>query len=374
MGKGLRVILTGGGTGGHIYPAIAIADYIKEHVPGSEFLFIGKPDGREQEIVPAAGYRIEGVKISGINHRFSPSTIKAVFEALTAPRAARKIIAAFKPDIIIGTGGYVCWPALKAGQQMHIPTAAHESNVLPGMAVRKLEAGLDVVFTNFEETKDLLKHPEKVLRVGNPVRSAFGHLSREEAREKLNIPPKCAVVLSYGGSLGSERINDAILEMCCRQASGHPEILFIHANGKRYNEQMNEKLHWSGLEGLPNVRFCDYLNDMPLYMSASDIVICRAGAMTVSELAVMKKPAILIPSPNVADNHQYKNAKALADRHAAVLLEEKDLLEDRLDKEVLKLLETSEWREYIGEKIHETLFEDPGGKILEKVLELTNKG
>jgi UDP-N-acetylglucosamine--N-acetylmuramyl-(pentapeptide) pyrophosphoryl-undecaprenol N-acetylglucosamine transferase len=249
--------------------------------------------------------------------------------AYTSPIRARKIIKEFKPDIVIGTGGYACWPALKAAASMGIPTMIHESNALPGMAVRRLQNTVDVVMTNFESTKELLGENANVINVGNPLRSACNTLTREEARRRLGIKDDVKfVVLSFGGSLGAERINRAAAEMMGNFAAEHEDIMCFHVGGKRRYENAKGWFTAYGLERDPRFVLMEYTNDLPLYMAAADAVICRGGAMTLTEIAKMGKPAIIIPSPNVADNHQYKNAKALADADAAVVICEDEIVDD----------------------------------------------
>ncbi len=322
----MRIIFSGGGTSGHVNPAIAIADAVKRAEPDSEILFVGTGRGIENKLVPAAGYRLEHVEIQGLRRSLSLSNIKTLWLALTSPGKAKKLIRAFKPDIAVGTGGFVCWPVIKAAAGMGIPTALHESNALPGVAVKMLEGYADAIFTNFEESVKHLRHPEKVIRVGNPLRGDFSSYDYSTARDKLGITGKYRTfILSCGGSMGAERINDEVLCFMRDYVASHRDVLHIHASGALEYQAAKAKFAEYGLEGVPNVQLVEYIYDMPLKMAAADLVINRAGAVTISELALLGKPALIIPSPNVTDNHQYKNAKVLADAGAAVMLQESEL-------------------------------------------------
>lgn len=335
----MRVLMTGGGTGGHINPAIAIADMIKQNEPGSQIAFVGTKHGKEVELVPRAGYQLYFVEIQGIARSLSPSNIKTLWYVLTAPSKAKKLIREFKPDIVIGTGGYACWPTLKAASELGIPTAVHESNAIPGLAVRKLQKNVDRILINFEQTAEKLSCPsEKILRVGNPLRGGFGVYSSQNAKKELEVEKYKYIVMSFGGSLGAEPLNGYALEFmkCC--AAEHPDILYIHAAGTRYYEKMREAFESAGLDGNDNIRLCDYIHNMHQWMAAADLVISRSGAMTISELSLMRKACILIPSPNVVDNHQFKNAKILADEGAAILLREEETDGKRFTDTLLSVL------------------------------------
>lgn len=335
----MKVIMSGGGTGGHVNPAIAIANTIKEHEPDSEIAFVGTSRGIENKLVPADGYRLYHVEIQGIRRSLSPSNLKTAYLVLTSVGKAKRLLREFRPDLAVGTGGYACWPVIRAAAEMGIPTALHESNVVPGVAVMMLERQVDRVFVNFEETLKHLKFPEKAVRVGNPLRGAFSALSHKEARTRLGLDGKYrAMILSCGGSMGAERINKEVLIVMRDFSSHRPDIMHIHATGAIEYEAAKTMFHDYGLEKYPNLELVEYIYDMPLKMAAADIVINRAGAITLSELAVQKKPCILIPSPNVTNNHQYKNAAALADKGAALLIEERELCGDRLTREINALL------------------------------------
>ncbi len=335
----MRVLMTCGGTGGHINPAIAIANTIKNNIPDAEILFVGTKRGQEGVLVPKEGYELRFVESMGIRRSLSLANIKALYLAATSPYKAKKIIKEFRPDVVIGTGGYACWPVLKAATMMGVPSAVHESNAIPGMAVKKLQKSVDKIFTNFERTADFLIVKDKVLQVGNPLRSAFSGMEKSAAREKLGIAQNAKFVLSYGGSGGAEVLNETVIEMMGKLKEQSSNILVLHAAGSRDYAASSEKYKALGLEGNQTLRLSEYIYDMAVQMAAADIVVCRAGAMTVSELSMMGKASIMVPSPHVADNHQYKNAKVLADEGATTLMEEADMTADTLLAALRNLLD-----------------------------------
>ncbi|MBE6533616.1 MAG: undecaprenyldiphospho-muramoylpentapeptide beta-N-acetylglucosaminyltransferase [Ruminococcaceae bacterium] len=321
----MRFLFSGGASGGHVNPALAIAEIMKANYPGCEIAFVGTPDGIENSLVPQAGYKLYKIKIEGVNGKSGFNKLKAYAHAFTSQFAAKKVVKEFKPDIVIGTGGYACWPALKAATEMGIPTMLHESNSFPGMAVRKLQNDVDVIMTNFESTKDLLSENACVVNVGNPVRRDCAVLTRSDARAKLGIDDEKFVVLSFGGSLGAECLNNVAVDYMKNFTACREDVIAYHVGGRNYYEDAKKKLTENKLlENERNV-LISFTSDLPVYMAAADVVICRAGAMTITELARMGKVAIIIPSVNVTDNHQYKNAKSLADAGAAILLEESDI-------------------------------------------------
>ena len=368
----MRVLMTGGGTGGHINPAVAIAHTIQKNHPEAEIAFVGTRRGKEKELVPKEGYPLYFVNVQGIERSLSLRNIKALYLAWVSPKHAEKLLLQYRPDLVVGTGGYACWPVMKAATKLGIPTAVHESNALPGLAIRKLQNHVDRIFINFEQTEEKIRkrHRAKIMRVGNPLREGFGGMSYEAARKKLGIPEGTKVVLSFGGSLGSERLNQAALELIRDLAVAHPEIRIIHSCGSVKYEAAHAEFCRMGLEGLPNVELTPYIYDMPTKMAAADVVICRAGAMTVSELALMKKPCIMVPSPNVTDNHQYKNAKALADRSAVVLLEEKDMVPGKMTETLTALLADAEERQRMGENIADFALADANRLIYDELMRM----
>ncbi len=372
----MRVLMTGGGTGGHVNPALAIANTIKMNDPDAVIAYVGTKKGIENKLVPKAGYPLYYVEIQGIRRSLSPANLKTAFLALTAPHKAKAIIEEFKPDIVIGTGGYVCWPVVKAAADMGIPTALHESNAIAGVAVKMLQKSVDRIYLNFEKTAETLScDPAKIMQVGNPIMGEFTALSKEEARRRMGLSDKYKyVLLSYGGSMGAEKVNDAVLAVMREFTAKHPEVYHIHATGSIELELCTSQFKEMGLDRCENISLNEYIYDMPVRMAAADLTINRAGAMTVSELALTGKAAVFIPSPNVAENHQYKNARVLYDAGAAALYEEKDLADGAkpLIAEVERLLspEGDAVRAEMSEKIRQFAVKDANKLIYNDILKL----
>ncbi len=374
----MRVLMTGGGTGGHVNPALAIAATIKQNDPEADIAFVGTKHGIENKLVTAAGYPLYHVEIQGLRRSFSVSNLKTLYLTVESVFKAKKLVREFKPDIVIGTGGYVCYPVMKAASSMGIPTALHESNAVPGVAVRMLAPCVDRIYLNFEETaKCLTKFADKLLRVGNPLLSEFHPTDAKEAKRRLSLPAGTKnVLLTYGGSMGAEKVNDAVLELMSEYTAHHPETCHIHATGSIEYEAAGTKFREMGLDRLGNIDFREYIYNMPEVMAAADLIICRAGAMTVSELAMSGKAAIFIPSPNVTNNHQYKNAKVLADAEAAELIEECSLDSGALCGMVAKLLSPAgeEKRREMGKRISKFAVRDANKLIYKDILKLIGTG
>ena len=370
----MRILFSGGASGGHVNPALAIAEIMKANYPGCEIAFVGTPDGIENSLVPQAGYKLYKIRIEGVNGKSGVRKLKAYTRAFTSQFEAKKLIKEFKPDIVIGTGGYACWPALAVAAKMGIPTMLHESNSFPGMAVRKLQETVDVIMTNFESTRELLSPKACVVNVGNPVRRDCSVLTRADARAKLGIDSEKFVVLSFGGSLGAECLNNVAVDYMQNFAASREDVLCYHVGGRNYYKDAKQKLEAIKLlESKRNV-LIDFTSDLPTYMAAADVVICRAGAMTITELARMGKAAIIIPSVNVTDNHQYKNAKALADAGAAVLLEESAISSgDSASARLTELYENPELRADMCEKVKAFASDDVEKVIFEAVKELLER-
>lgn len=363
----MRVLMTGGGTGGHVNPAIAIANTIREKDKDSVIAFVGRKQGIENKLVSKFGYEIYHVEIQGLKRSLSLSNIKTAYLTVTSVFKAKKLIRKFNPDVVIGTGGYVCWPVMKAAASMGIPTVLHESNALPGVAVRMLEKYVDIVYTNFEATAKKLKHPEKAIRVGNPLINGFTSSDNDADEIKKGYKK---LILSYGGSLGAARVNAEMMELMKDFSSKHDDVLHIHASGAVGKVSTEEKFKEYGLEKFKNLELLEYIYDMPIKMAAADLVIARAGAMTLSELATLRKACILIPSPNVTDNHQYKNAVELEKKGAAVVVEEKNLSNGVLSRIVEELIYNEEKLESMKKNISEFVVENTNELIYNGVKEL----
>ena len=327
----MKVLFAGGGTAGHINPAISIAETIKEKRPEAEIAFAGTKKGLESKLVPKAGYPLYEINITGFKRKFAPiANIKAAYCALTSLKIAKNIIRDFKPDIVIGTGGYVAWPLCRAAAKLNIPTLVHEANAYPGIATRSLAKHVDKVLLAFEFSKKYFKDSEKLVYTGNIISNEFIYTKKNDARTQLKIPEK-PFLLSFGGSLGARNINEVMISYIKQNKDEKKDLYHVHATGSYGFRWMPQRLFDIGIKNEDNVlNVCEYIYNMPQMMAAADLVICRAGATTIFELAAMGKPAILIPSPNVAENHQYHNAMTLGNAGAAIVIEEKDATPERV--------------------------------------------
>lgn len=369
----MKVLISGGGTGGHINPALAIAGMLKEKYKDIEIEYVGTKRGLETKLVPIEGYKLHTVKVRGFRRSLSLTNIDAVIKAITSVIEAKRIIKKFNPDIIIGTGGYVCWPVLKAGAQMGIPTVVHEQNAVVGMTVKMLSKYVDKVMLSFENSREYFDCPEKLVLVGNPIKSEMLKISKDEAREKLGFDKNKKMILSYGGSLGAMKVNENVLGFI-EKYSEKNEIYHIHATGRGEWQEIKEKLLKRGYSDFGdyvtfgNVTVREYIYDMPILLAASDIVICRAGAMTIAELSALGKAALMIPSPNVTNNHQYKNAQVLEKADAAILVEEKNLSVEKLTNKLEELLNNEEKLSILENNIRKFAFLDS----LERIYQVIN--
>ena len=311
----MKFILTCGGTAGHINPALAVAGRLRELMPDCEILFIGAEGKMEMELVPREGYKIEPLKITNISRGHSLEAIIHNLDTLknvaVSTREAKRIMREFKPDVVIGTGGYVCYPVLMAASELKIPTAVHESNAVPGLTTKLLAERVDKVMVGFEESRGAYHHPEKVEVTGPPVRGEFAASSQALAKRELGLDPDEPLVVSVWGSLGAAHMNKIMGELITMMDDSRPFRL-IHSVGTRYFEDFMSALRQRAPDFArfgADVR--KYIYDMPRVMAAADLILCRAGASTLSELAYMGKPVIIVPSPNVTNNHQEKNARVL---------------------------------------------------------------
>ena len=354
----MRILMTGGGTAGHVNPALAIAATIKEKNPDAEIAFVASalPRDKANDLVPRAGYPLHTVHIQGMARPiWKPSNLKLPFMMARSMGEAGRIIEEFRPDLIVGTGGFACWPTCRMGIRKGIPTALHESNALPGQAVLKLKDKADLVMVNFEATLERLGGGARMVRVGNPMMQGFRERRREEARARLGLASDELFVLSFGGSLGAEYVNDAVVQLAAVLAASdqRKNVKLLHAAGKRDYDRVRAAWDQTSAGGCTRMKLVDYIYDMPDQMAAADLVISRAGAMSISELALTGKAAVLIPSPYVAEQHQLKNAMALVKEGAGVCVEEHTLSAGTLTTAVTELLDVPDRRAMMGTCIRE---------------------
>ncbi|MBQ8001454.1 MAG: undecaprenyldiphospho-muramoylpentapeptide beta-N-acetylglucosaminyltransferase [Ruminococcus sp.] len=337
----MKVLLAGGGTAGHINPAIAIAQSIKAHEPDAQILFVGNEGGMEQRLVPASGFDIRSISIRGFKRSLTPKAIAenigTVFKAVSASNAAKKIIRDFAPDICIGTGGYVSGPVIRAAQKLRIPTVIHEQNAFPGVTTKMLSKGAKRVMLALDAARNHLDSSCNFVLTGNPVRPVILTADKEKARRTLGLDSR-PVVLSFGGSLGARKINENMAPLIARSGMDK-RYQHIHAYGQ-YGKWLPDLVKEKGadISKCPNLDVREYIDNMDVCMAAADVVVCRCGAITLSEIQIMGKPSVLIPSPTVAENHQFHNAMALVNEKAASVIEEKDLTPERLTQEIDRLL------------------------------------
>lgn len=363
----MRVLITGGGTAGHINPALAIAAKIKAEQPDTEFLFVGAQGRMETVLVPAAGYPLKTVTVQGFQRKLSleniGKNIKAVYHAVTAGFEATRIVKEFAPDIAIGTGGYVCGPVLRAAAKQGIPVVVHESNAFPGVTVKMLAPVARAVLISDEAARKYLPSTANVIVTGNPLRRDFTMMDKKTARKELGLDER-PFILSFGGSLGARPINDAMIAVLRKNREENEPFQIMVGTGRGDTfTRMQTLLKEAEITETSAVTIRDYIDDMPRCMAAADLVICRCGAMTLSELPMMQKPAVLIPSPYVAENHQYFNAMALASRGAAVCIEEKELVGNRLWEAVSALAGNEEALSQMGEASGKMAVADADEKI-----------
>ena len=349
----MKVILAGGGTAGHINPAIAIANTIKLKDPSAKILYIGAKGKMEEQLVPKAGFDFKAIEITGFKRSLVPSAIKhnikTLMLAISAEKKSKKIIKAFNPDICIGTGGYVSGPVIKAAQKLNIKTLIHEQNAFPGVTSKMLSKNAKCVMLAVEDAKRYFDKGCDFQVVGNPIRDEIKTISKAEAKKSLNLNEK-PVMLSFGGSLGARKINEAMAEVIVYTAKNNL-CQHIHAYGK-FGKWFPDLLKEKGVD-ITNSKLDirEYIDNMPTCLAAADLVVCRAGAITLSELQAAGKPAILIPSPNVAENHQYHNAMALVNKQAAFIVEEKELSSGKLLNLVKDLMNNKEKLKAYGENV-----------------------
>ena len=329
----MKFVFTCGGTAGHINPALAVASRIMERCPEAEILFIGAEDNMECELVPRSGFLLKTVRITNISRELSPEGVRhnlhTMKNVLLSVHNARKILQEFQPDAVIGTGGYVCYPVITAAHELRIPTVLHESNAVPGLTTKLLSGIADRILVGVEDAVSAYHDPEKVLVTGTPVRTDFGRYDKETVKAELGLAGK-KLIVSVWGSLGAGHINEIFLDLFPRLPYDSDFCLY-HVTGTRYHADFMEKLSRTCPDyASRNVYVFDYLHDMAKIMSAADLVVCRSGASTLSELTYMGKPSVLIPSPNVTGNHQEKNARVLERAGAAKVLTESELDPDSL--------------------------------------------
>lgn len=372
----MKILVTGGGTAGHINPALAIAGYAKENIADCDILYVGTSKGMESTLVKKAGFAFKGLEVKGFSRSLSPRgiahNISAVTAAIKAKSVAKKILQEYKPDVVIGTGGYVCGPLVLAAANMGIKTAIHESNAFPGVTNKLLSKHVDFVFLSTDEAKKHISTSAKCYVVGNPIRESILIITKEQAREKLGIAKDKTCIFSVGGSLGADSINIAaadIMKWHCDMKK--KDIVHIHGYGRLGKEKWPKLLQDRkiNLRQHPNITATEYIHNIDECLAAADLVMCRCGALTLSELQVLGKASILIPSPNVTENHQYHNGMALVNHGAAIMVQEKDYTKEMMIDEVERLVGSTQELEKLQKNALDLAITDTAQRMF-KIMEI----
>ena len=371
----MNVIFTCGGTGGHINPAIAVANIWKERHPNSNILFIGADGGMEEQLVPKAGFQLKTLPGGGLSRSLSfagiKKNVKVMYNLVSSVNRCKKIIKDFGADIVVGTGGYASFPALMAAGLLKIPSCVHESNAVPGLTTRMVERWADKMLICFPQSARYYKDQSKVQVVGMPVRSEFIQNEKKACREELGLDSR-PVILSTFGSLGAKAMNEMTAElMAMEKEAGYP-FQHIHGVGSFGWEWMPKRVEEKGVQDNDAIFLKEYIYNMPTVMTAADIVISRAGASTCNEIAAAGIPCILIPSPNVTANHQEKNARALEEQGAAAVILEADCSAEKVMQTICELLENREAYNKMHEALLEIAVPDSAQRMCDIMEELTS--
>lgn len=370
----MKVVFAAGGTGGHINPALAAAGELRRREPNAEILFIGTADHMESRLVPAAGFDFKTIEIAGFQRKLTPKNIvkniKTVRLLLKSSSAVKRILAEFSPDVVVGFGGYVSGPVVRTAAKMGIRTAIHEQNAYPGVTNKALAKVADAVMLTVPAAAEHLSCKNEPIVTGLPVRHEIVEADRDFARAKIGVPEHSMMILSMGGSLGAKAVNEAMVGVIAARCA-QKDLFFMHATGK-YGKWVPEALEKQGvhLDNEKNVVIREYIDDMDTCLAAADLVIGRAGASSLSEIEATGKASVLIPSPNVAENHQYHNAMALVNNNAARIIEEKDLTVDALLSVIDELKGDRALLKAIGENARKMAVLDSAKVICDKIISL----
>lgn len=368
----MKILITGGGTGGHIYPAISIAKKIAQEVPDAELLYVGTQNGLEADIVPKEGIEFKTVRVKGFQRKISPDTFKSLLELALGLNDARKIIRQYGPDLVIGTGGYVCGPIVLLAAIGRIPTMIHEQNAFPGVTNKILSKFVSKIACSFEEARKYFSDKSKIVITGNPIREDILQIKREDMYSELKLDSGKKTVLSFGGSGGQRSLNECMLEYIVKHRK-NSELQIVHITGKRFYKHFIQQVAEQGIEELPsNIVVMEYCYELPKYLVASDFVVTSAGAITIAEITALGKPSILIPKKNTAENHQEYNARALESRGASLVILEDELSDVDFSEKLDKLIFDVKSLETMGIKSKEAGIVDANDRIFKLVEELLN--
>lgn len=374
----MKLLITGGGTGGHVNPGLAIAKYVQSRRSDTEVRFAGTSTGIESRLVPREGYQLYTIDVRGLKRSFSPSAIvyniATMEKSLTATAKAKKILKEYKPDVVVGCGGYASFPMVHAAQQLHIPTVLLEVNAFPGVVTKSCAKKADRVLISFENTRSLLEDRPNIHLTGAPVRGDIIFADRQKARQKLGLAEKEKLVVSFWGSLGALYMNRHMAGFI-QLESQHDSFRHIHATGTAAYKWLPDSVKEKGvdLDKHSNIELREYIYDMADVMAAADLVICRAGAATLGELCVLGKPSLIVPSPYVAENHQEKNARALEQKGACRVITEPECTPQKLYDAVTELLSDDKKLEEMGRCAKTMAIVDSSEKIYQHILQAARK-
>lgn len=369
----MRVIVAAAGTGGHINPGLAIANKIKEEEPDSEVIFIGTTRGLENDLVPRAGYGLKTIEAYGLSKRISIENFKKICATLKSTGKARKIIQEFKPDIIVGAGGYICGPVVWAAHKENIPVVLHESNAFPGRAVKVLSKKANTVLISFEEARSRIPNAKNIVLTGTPVKIEKKEYTKEQKLKILQnagLQENMPIVLIFGGSQGAKKINEAVVGIL--ENALNKEYQIIWATGPKQFDIIKEELAKKNIDigNIKNAKILPYIYNMEEIMNVSNIIVARSGAMTITEISNLGKPSILVPLPNVSQNHQLYNAKVLENVGAAKIILNDDLKKDNLDAEIEKIIKNPELMHKMEEKAFSKSVKNVQEKIYKEIKRL----
>lgn len=349
----MKVIIAAAGTGGHINPGIAIANKIKQEDPSSEIIFVGTNRGLENDLVPRAGYELKTIQAYGFNRKISFDNFKKIYKTFHSISEAKKIIDEFKPDVVVGTGGYICVPIGMAAKKRKVPLVLHESNAFPGAAIKMLSKKADTVLLGFEDAKPRLPKARNIVVTGTPTKVKQVNIpssKKEQMLSEIGLTKDLPIVLCFGGSQGAQSINGSLTQIILEQKNKNYQIMW--AAGPQQYEEVKSKLqeHKMDIDNLKNTKIVPYIYNMEEIMNIIDLEVCRSGAMTITEIANVGKPAIFIPFPFATENHQEYNARVLEKVGAAKIILDKDLTANLLNDQINLLIQNKEELKQMGEK------------------------
>lgn len=366
----MKVIIAAAGTGGHINPGIAIANKIKQEEPNSQIIFIGTNRGLENDLVPRAGYDLKTIQAYGFDRKISVDNIKKMYKTFRSIGEAKKIIQEFKPDIVIGTGGYICVPVGIAAKKKNVPIVLHESNAFPGIAIKMLSKKADAILLGFEDAKKRIPKAKKVVVTGTPAKVKHIDILQNKRNELLNemgLKENLPIVLCFGGSQGAKSINESLIQIITKEKNTNYQIIW--AAGPAQYEIVKEELkkYEMDIEHLKNSKIVPYIYNMEEIMNLVDLVVCRSGAMTITEISNVGKPAIFIPFPFATENHQEYNAKVLEKVGSAKIILDKNLTADLLNETIEKMVKNEEKLKQMGEKAMQISIPDVEERIYKEI-------